>query len=68
MTDPDSLMLRARNRFLQGFNAQAAVSQDQAPIASACPASAMFASVASTTGTNMVVSFAALVSSAATIT
>ena len=28
-TDPDSRMLRARNRFLQGYNAQAAVSTDQ---------------------------------------
>ena len=27
-TDPDSRMLRARNRFLQGYNAQAAVSTD----------------------------------------
>jgi transposase len=32
-TDPDSRMLRARNRFVQGFNAQAAVSEDQVVVA-----------------------------------
>jgi transposase len=32
-TDPDSRMLRARNRFLQGYNAQAAVSTDQVIVA-----------------------------------
>lgn len=29
VSDPDSRMLRARNRFVQGYNAQAAVSEDQ---------------------------------------
>lgn len=33
MTDPDSRMLRARNRFLQGCNAEAAVSEDQVIVA-----------------------------------
>jgi transposase len=33
VTDPDSRMLRARNRFLQGYNAQAAVSADQIVVA-----------------------------------
>ena len=33
-TDPDSRMLRARNRFLQGYNAQAAMSEDQVIVAS----------------------------------
>jgi transposase len=32
-TDPDSRMLRARNRFVQGYNAQAAVSDDQVIVA-----------------------------------
>jgi transposase len=32
-TDPDSRMLRARNRFVQGYNAQAAVSEDQVVVA-----------------------------------
>jgi len=32
-TDPDSRMLRARNRFLQDYNAQAAVSEDQIVVA-----------------------------------
>lgn len=32
-TDPDSRMLRARNRFVQGYNAQAAVSEDQIIVA-----------------------------------
>jgi transposase len=32
-TDPDSRMLRARNRFVQGYNAQAAVSTDQVIVA-----------------------------------
>ena len=32
-TDPDSRMLRARNRFVQGFNAQAAVTEDQIVVA-----------------------------------
>jgi transposase len=32
-TDPDSRMLRARNRFLQGYNAQAAISEDQVIVA-----------------------------------
>jgi transposase len=32
-TDPDSRMLRARNRFLQGYNAQAAVSEDHVIVA-----------------------------------
>jgi hypothetical protein len=33
VTDPDSRMLRARNRFLQGFNAQAAVTGEQVVVA-----------------------------------
>jgi transposase len=33
-TDPDSRMLRARNRFLQGYNAPAAMSEDQVIVAS----------------------------------
>lgn len=33
-TDPDSRMLRARNRFLQGYNAQAAMAEDQVIVAS----------------------------------
>jgi len=32
-TDPDSRMLRARNRFVQGYNAQAAVSEDHIIVA-----------------------------------
>ena len=32
-TDPDSRMLWARNRFVQGYNAQAAVSEDQVVVA-----------------------------------
>jgi hypothetical protein len=32
-TDPDSRMLRARNRFLQGYNAQAAISEDHVIVA-----------------------------------
>ena len=32
-TDPDSRMLRARNRFIQGYNAQAAVSEDHIVVA-----------------------------------
>jgi len=32
-TDPDSRMLRARTRFLQGYNAQAAVSEDHIVVA-----------------------------------
>jgi len=32
-TDPDSRMLRARNRFVQGYNAQAAVSEDRVVVA-----------------------------------
>jgi transposase len=32
-TDPDSRMLRARNRFVQGYNAQAAVSEDHVVLA-----------------------------------
>ncbi len=33
VTDPDSRMLRARNRFVQGYNAQAAVTEDHVVIA-----------------------------------
>jgi transposase len=33
VTDPDSRMLRARNRFVQGYNAQAAVSEDHIVVA-----------------------------------
>jgi len=32
-TDPDSRMLRSRNRFLQGYNAQAAVTEDHIVVA-----------------------------------
>jgi len=32
-TDPDSRMLRARNRFVQGYNAKAALSSDQVVVA-----------------------------------
>ncbi len=32
-TDPDSRMLRTRDRFVQGYNAQAAVSEDQVVVA-----------------------------------
>ncbi|MCJ7755898.1 MAG: hypothetical protein MUP13_15160 [Thermoanaerobaculales bacterium] len=32
-TDPDSRMLRARNRFVQGYNAQAAVTEDHIVVA-----------------------------------
>ncbi len=33
ITDPDSRMLRARNRFVQGYNAQAAVTEDHIVVA-----------------------------------
>lgn len=33
VTDPDSRMIKARNRFLQGYNAQAAVSEDHIVVA-----------------------------------
>jgi transposase len=56
-TDPDSRMQRARNRFLQGYNAQAAMSEDQVIVASelstAANDSTMFAPVVEATETNL---------------
>ena len=56
-TDPDSRMLRARNRFVQGFNAQAAVSEDQVVVAAeltnAANDSTMFAPLVEATETNL---------------
>lgn len=56
-TDPDSRMLRARNRFLQGYNAQAAMSEDQVIVASeltnAANDSTMFAPLVCATETNL---------------
>ena len=57
-TDPDSRMLRARNRFLQGYNAQAAVSTDQvivaAEVTNAANDSTMFAPMVRATEKNLV--------------
>jgi transposase len=56
-TDPDSRMLRARNRFLQGYNAQAAVSEDQvivaAEVTNAANDSTMFAPLVQATEANL---------------
>jgi hypothetical protein len=56
-TDPESRMLRARNRFLQGYNAQAAVSEDQVIVASeltnAANDSTMFEPLVTATTTNL---------------
>jgi transposase len=56
-TDPDSRMLRARNRFLQGFNAQTAVSEDQVVVAAeltnAANDTTMFAPMVDATETNL---------------
>lgn len=56
-TDPDSRMLRARNRFLQGYNSQAAVSEDQvivaAEITNAANDSTMFAPMVDATEANL---------------
>lgn len=57
VTDPDSRMLRARNRFVQGFNAQAAVSEDQvivaAELTNAANDTTMFVPVVEATETNL---------------
>jgi transposase len=56
-TDPDSRMLRARNRFLQGYNAQAALSEDQvvvaAEVTNAANDSTMFAPLVEATEANL---------------
>ncbi len=56
-TDPDSRMLRARNRFLQGYNAQAAVSADQvivaAEVTNAANDSTMFKTMVRATEANL---------------
>jgi hypothetical protein len=56
-TDPDSRMLRARNRFLQGYNAQAAISEDQlivaAEVTNAANDSTMFAPLIEATQANL---------------
>ncbi len=56
-TDPDSRMLRARNRFLQGYNAQAAVSEDQvivaAEVTNAANDTTMFAPMVAATEDNL---------------
>lgn len=56
-TDPDSRMLRARNRFVQGFNAQAAVSEGQVVVAAeltnAANDSTMFAPLVEATEANL---------------
>lgn len=57
VTDPDSRMLKARNRFLQGYNAQAAVSEDHiivaAEVTNAANDSTMFATMIDATGANL---------------
>lgn len=57
VTDPDSRMLRARNRFVQGFNAQAAVSEDRvivaAELANAANDSTMFVPLVEATEANL---------------
>ncbi len=57
VTDPDSRMLRARNRFLQGYNAQAAVSEDQvigaAEVTNAANGSTMFVPLVAATEANL---------------
>lgn len=56
-TDPESRMLRARNRFVQGYNAQAAVSEDQiilaAEITNAANDTTMFVPMVEATEANM---------------
>ena len=56
-TDPDSRMLRARNRFVQGYNAQAAVSEDQiivaAEVTNAANDSTMFVPMVEATEANL---------------
>jgi transposase len=56
-TDPDSRMLRARNRFLQGYNAQAAVATDQvivaAEVTNAANDSTMFSPMVQATRENL---------------
>lgn len=56
-TDPDSRMLRARNRFVQGYNAQAAVSVDQvivaAEVTNAANDSTMFSPMVAATEENL---------------
>ena len=56
-TDPDSRMLRARNRFVQGYNAQAAVSADQvvvaAEVTNAAHDSTMFETMVHATEANL---------------
>ena len=56
-TDPDSRMLRARNRFVQGYNAQAAVSEDQiivaADVTNAANDSTMFVPMVEATEANL---------------
>jgi transposase len=56
-TDPDSRMLRARNRFVQGYNAQAAVSEDQvivaAELTNAANDSTMFVPMVDATEANL---------------
>ncbi len=62
-TDPDSRMLRARNRFVQGYNAQAAVSVDQvvvaAEVTNAANDTTMFAPMVGVTDTNLAAAGAA---------
>lgn len=64
-TDPDSRMLRARNRFVQGYNAQAAVSEDQvivaAEITNAANDTTMFAPMVAATSANLAAAGAAAV-------
>lgn len=56
-TDPDSRMLRARNRFVQGYNAQAAVSEDHivvaAEVCNAANDSTQFQPMVAATETNL---------------
>jgi transposase len=56
-TDPDSRMLRARNRFVQGYNAQAAMSEDQvivaAELTNAANDSTMFVPLVEATESNL---------------
>lgn len=57
VSDPESRMLRARNRFVQGYNAQAAVSEDQvvvaAGITNAANDSTMFTSMVEASEANL---------------
>ncbi|HEY6809320.1 MAG TPA: IS1182 family transposase, partial [Gemmatimonadales bacterium] len=56
-TDPDSRVLKASNRFVQGYNAQAAVSEDQvvvaAEVTNAANDSVMFAPLVQATEANL---------------